>query len=285
MLITQTREVRGVSVPSIMYGTAWKEDRTEALTLQAIASGFRAIDTANQRKHYVESAVGAAVAAVLEEGHIARESLFLQTKFTYPAGQDHRLPYDPDADLATQVGQSIESSLEHLGVSRLDSYILHAPSSAVGFGETDWQTWRAMEQAVRAGRVGMLGISNISVEQLATLLDGASITPAFVQNRCLAHERWDAEVRTLCQAHDIVYQAFSLLPGNRHVLSSPLVSALARLHGKTPCQVVLRFATQLGMLPLNGTTSTRHMQQNLDVFDFVLVDEDIQLMLEVGGLA
>src|SRR5262249_45076718 len=168
--IRETREVRGVTVPSIMYGTAWKEERTQTLTYEAIACGFRAIDTANQRKHYFEAGVGAAVGAAVASGSITREQLFVQTKFTWQRGQDHRLPYDPNADLATQVRQSIDSSLEHLGLTRIDNYLLHSPSRPYGLGEADWETWRAMEEAVRDGRVGLLGVSNISFEQLATLI-------------------------------------------------------------------------------------------------------------------
>lgn len=280
----QTRRVRGVTVPPIMYGTAWKEERTEALTFEAIACGFRAIDTANQRKHYVEAGVGAAIGAAVASGNVTRESLFLQTKFTCRRGQDHRLPYDRNADLATQVHQSIDSSLKHLGVSRIDSYILHSPSRAYGIGEADWQTWRAMESAAYTGRVGLLGVSNISCEQLATLIDGVKIIPAFVQNRCFAHNRWDADVRALCARHDIVYQAFSLLTANLQVLSSPRVIAIARRHGKTIPQVVFRFAIQLAMLPLTGTTKSLHMRQDLDIFDFALSDEDLQIMLELGVL-
>src|SRR5262249_41973472 len=184
------RRVRGVAVPPIMYGSAWKEERTEALTSEAIVCGFRAIDTANQRKHYLEAGVGAAIGAAIASGNIMRESLFLQTKFTYQRGHDHRLPYDPNSDVPTQVQQSIDSSLKHLGVPRIDSYVLHGPSRAHGISDADRQTWRAMEEAVRAGRVGLLGVSNISVEQLATLVERVEITPAFVQNRCFARNRW-----------------------------------------------------------------------------------------------
>jgi diketogulonate reductase-like aldo/keto reductase len=284
MQIEKTRRVRGVAVPSIMYGTAWKEERTEALTSEAIACGFRAIDTANQRRHYFEAGVGAAIGAAVDSGQVTREQLFLQTKFTYQRGQDHRLPYDPDADLATQVQQSIDSSLEHLGVTRIDSYILHSPSRAHGLGEADWTTWRAMEEAVRAGRVGLLGVSNISPEQLATLIAGTKIAPAFVQNRCFARDRWDADVRALCETHDIVYQGFSLLTANRQVLSSPRLAAIARRHGKTPPQVVFRFAIEVAMLPLTGTADSLHMRQDLDIFDFALSDEDLKIMLELGTL-
>src|SRR5262245_27250626 len=104
--------VQGVPVPSFMYGTAWKEARTEVLTRLALSVGFRAIDTSNQRKHYVETGVGEAAAA----SGLERAELFLQTKFTYARGQDRRLPYDPVADIATQVRQSFQSSCEHLGV-------------------------------------------------------------------------------------------------------------------------------------------------------------------------
>ena len=284
MEIGETRRVRGVAVPSIMYGTAWKEERTQALTSEAIACGFRAIDTANQRKHYVEAAVGAAIRAAVASGNVTRDQLFVQTKFTYQRGQDHRLPYDPDADLATQVRQSIDSSLEHLGVTRIDSYVLHSPSRAHGLGEADWQTWQVMEDAVRAGRVGLLGVSNISFEQLAALLEGVKIAPAFVQNRCFARNRWDADVRALCQMHDIVYQGFSLLTANRQALSSPRVIAIAQRHGKTVPQVVFRFAIELAMLPLTGTSDSVHMKEDLDIFDFALSDEDHKIVLELGVL-
>src|SRR5438270_11767798 len=86
----RTSDLRGLALPRIMYGTAWKEDRTKPLVLEAIAAGFRAFDTANQRKHYVEEDVGAAVRTAIAAGTVMREDLFLQTKFTYQRGQDHR---------------------------------------------------------------------------------------------------------------------------------------------------------------------------------------------------
>src|SRR5689334_23371976 len=102
------------SIPDFLYGTAWKEDRTAALTESPIPSAFRGIDTANQRRHYFEAGVGEALAAAYRQNVVRRDDLFLQTKFTYQAGQDHRLAYDPAASYATQVAQSMAISLEHL---------------------------------------------------------------------------------------------------------------------------------------------------------------------------
>src|SRR5215211_5328685 len=105
-----------LNIPPLLYGTAWTEDQTQRLTELALEQGFRGIDTANQRKHYHEAAVGVGIAAAIQRGIVRREDLFLQTKFTFQAGQDHRLPYDPRAAISQQVEQSLASSLEHLGV-------------------------------------------------------------------------------------------------------------------------------------------------------------------------
>ncbi len=113
--------LEGVQVPHFFYGTAWKENETQRLTELALQQGFRAIDTANQRRHYHEAAVGAAIAATIKSGLVTRDDLFLQTKFTFQRGQDHRLPYDPNATIADQVEQSFASSLQHLGTEIIDS--------------------------------------------------------------------------------------------------------------------------------------------------------------------
>src|SRR5947207_1939857 len=107
--------IEDVRVPRFLYGTAWKEEQTQPLTEMPLRQGFRGIDTANQRRHYDEAAVGQAIAAMVESGLLTRSDLFLQTKFTSRRGQDHRLPYDPQAPIPIQVEQSFTSSLEHLG--------------------------------------------------------------------------------------------------------------------------------------------------------------------------
>jgi diketogulonate reductase-like aldo/keto reductase len=256
--MTKQIEVQGVRVPWLMYGTAWKEERTEALTAAALEAGFRAIDTANQRKHYFEAGVGAALAA----SKIPREELFLQTKFTPIDGQDERLPYDADADLTTQVQQSFASSLEHLGVSHLDSYILHGPTTQA-WGAEDQQIWAAMEELKRAGRTRLIGVSNVSLPQVQALCRHAKAPPAFVQNRCYARTGWDREVRAFCRDQGIVYQGFSLLTANSRVLSGPAITEVARRRRITVPQLVFAFARTVGMLALTGTSDAWHLREDL----------------------
>lgn len=268
--------------PSFLYGTAWKEDETERLTLLAIEQGFRGIDTANQRKHYFEAGVGAAVAKAIQQGLVQRDDLFLQTKFTFLGGQDQRLPYDPHVAIERQVPQSFASSLTHLQTDRIDSYVLHGPSQRVGLGLNDWAAWRAMENIHAGGNVRYLGISNVSLDQLQQLLSEARVQPQFVQNRCYASRGWDREVRQLCAANNIVYQGFSLLTANREVLVHPTIVQLAKKYDRNPAQIIFRFARDIGMLPLTGTTSANHMQADLAIGEFQLTAEEVQQVEQIA---
>ena len=261
-------------IPPFLYGTAWKEEESERLTRLAIEAGFRGIDTANQRKHYFEAGVGAGIASAIADGLVERDDLFLQTKFTSLGGQDHRLPYDANADAATQVQQSFASSLEHLQVERIDSYVLHGPSRRRGLGAVDREVWRAMEQLHRAGKTANLGISNVALDQLEELIAFADVRPVFVQNRCYARTRWDAEIRAFCREHGIVYQGFSLLTANGNELRSAAFREIVARVRRTPAQIVFRFARQVGMLPLTGTTDPAHMREDLAIDDFELMAED-----------
>jgi diketogulonate reductase-like aldo/keto reductase len=266
------------SHPPFLYGTAWKEQDTARLTRFAVCAGFRGIDTANQRKHYFEAAVGDAIKALWDEGVCTREDLFLQTKFTYRRGQDDRLPYDEHADLTTQVGQSFRSSLKHLHTDRIDAYLLHGPASATGFKNDDWQVWQAMEQLHDAGKALTLGISNVNARQLEKLIRGARVPPAFVQNRCYARTRWDADVRQICRKNNIVYQGFSLLTANRAGLAHHDVQTMATRHDVTMPQLVFAFARDVGILPLTGTSSETHMRQDLASFEVELTADDVRIL-------
>jgi diketogulonate reductase-like aldo/keto reductase len=250
-------------LPDFLYGTAWKEERTPALVELALRVGFRGIDTANQRRHYSEAGVGQGLAAAYRAGLVARADLFLQTKFTYRPGQDHRLPYDPEARFSVQVAQSMASSLEHLGTDYVDSYVLHGPSSGYGWTDADGEVWDAMKKEQDAGRARLLGVSNVSIGHLEQMVESDSETPAFVQNRCYARFGWDREVRSFCRERKIVYQGFSLLTANAEVLRDPVITGLAAGANATAAQVVFAFARAVGMLPLTGTSDGEHMKQDL----------------------
>ncbi|MCB9591550.1 MAG: aldo/keto reductase [Sandaracinaceae bacterium] len=278
-VIERHRTVRGVPVPSFLYGTAWKEEDTRGLVERALAAGFRGIDTANQRKHYFEAAVGEGVRAALDRGEVSRDELFVQTKYTFARGQDHRLPYDPKAPIRDQVAQSLESSLAHFGFDAVDSLVLHGPMYRRGLADEDWEAWGAMERLHHAGKARLIGISNVTAEQLEELCGLAKIKPAFVQNRCYAEQGWDARVRAACAASGVVYQGFSLLTANGRALKRPEVEAVAARHGRSVAEVVFRFAMQLGMLPLTGTRDPDHMARDLTVYDFALSEADVDTLL------
>jgi diketogulonate reductase-like aldo/keto reductase len=279
----QTRVVQGVSVPALLYGTAWKEERTEDLTRAAVRAGFRGVDTANQRRHYVEAAVGAAVAHAIASGSVSRGDVFLQTKFTSLGGQDHRLPYDPRAEVEVQVRQSFESSLEHLRTDYVDSYVLHGPTYRSGLTDEDWSVWRAMETLHKEKKARLIGVSNVALDQLAAIHTAATVKPAFVQNRCYASTGWDRRVRAFCSEHDVVYQGFSLLTANERVLRSGVIGDVAQRLGCSPEQVVFRFALDVGMLPLTGTTSAEHMEEDLKAFDFDLAKAEVEAIERIAG--
>jgi diketogulonate reductase-like aldo/keto reductase len=264
-----------VPIPSLMYGTAWKKAATKELVQLAVASGFRAIDTANQRIHYEEALVGEALQALDKQG-IRRDTLFVQTKFTPVDGQGGRIPYDASADLTTQVRQSFDSSLSHLCTDYLDSYVLHAPYSRRRLGAADWEVWAAMEALYQSGKTKMIGVSNITAGQLTELCEQAIVKPMVVQNRCFAALGWDKEVREICQAQGIIYQGFSLLTANREVLADPEIWTIAKRLAASPAQIIFRFAMQIGMLPLTGTTSQQHMIEDLKAEQLALSNEEIQ---------
>jgi diketogulonate reductase-like aldo/keto reductase len=271
------------SVPDFLYGTAWKEERTPALTELALRMGFRGIDTANQRRHYFEAGVGEGLAAAYRAGVVTRADLFLQTKFTYVDGQDHRLPYDPSADLATQVAQSMASSLEHLGTDHVDSYVLHGPASGRDWTDEDSEVWAAMVKERDAGRTRYLGVSNVSLRHLQQMAALGVAAPAFVQNRCFARFGWDRAVRAFCHEHRIIYQGFSLLTANREVLSHPFVGELAHRLRATPAQVVFRFARAVGMLPLTGTSDAEHMKEDLTSHGLTLSPDEVEAIEVLAG--
>ena len=262
-------------LPKIIYGTAWKKDATAGLVRAAAAAGFRAFDTANQKKHYREDFSGDALNGLMGDG-LRREELFLQSKYTDAAGQDHRLPYDPRADYATQVRVSFENTLAHFRTEYLDSFLVHGPLSAAGLTDEDWEIWGAMEALKEEKRARSIGVSNVGLPHIRGLWERAKLKPAVVQNRCYASRGWDREVREYCLANGIVYQGFSLLTANPQVVADVHVGAIARRRNVTPEQVVFAFARRIGILPLTGTTDERHMKEDLASVELELSAADVE---------
>lgn len=264
----------GVTVPAFIYGTAWKKEATTRLVLEAVKAGFTGIDTANQLIHYDEARVGEALLSLADQG-MTREELFLQTKFTPVNGQDHRTPYDSTASITVQVQQSFDSSLAHLHTDYLDSYVLHGPYHRGGLGPEDWEVWAAIESLYTSGRTKLIGVSNVSAGQLALWCERATHRPMVVQNRCYAAFGWDRAVRDVCRRHRIVYQGFSLLTANREVFIDPAMRAIAEKYATGVAQVIFRFAMQIGMVPLTGTTNAHHMADDLRVDRFTLAPDEL----------
>ncbi len=263
----------GVKMPWIIYGTAWKKERTADLVVKAIQAGFRGIDTACQPKHYDEPLVGAALDRLIDHG-IKRETLFLQTKFTPLSGQDPKqVPYDKNSPIESQVAQSFEASKKNLRTQYVDSLVLHSPLAPHAVLMT---VWAAMETIQKAGGARQLGISNCyNPEVMRQLYANANVKPAVVQNRFYQETGYDADLRHWCSTHDVIYQSFWTLTANPHVLVSKPVCTIARKYNKSEVQVFFRYLNQSGIVPLTGTCSEQHMREDLNIFDFELSSEDL----------
>ena len=264
----------GVKMPRLIYGTAWKKERTADLVVKAIQAGFKGIDTACQPKHYDEPLVGAALQRLKDHG-IERETLFLQTKFTPLSGQDPKqLPYDKNSPMESQVVQSFETSKKNLQTHYVDSLILHSP---VAPHALMMKVWDAMETIQKTGGARQLGISNCyDTEVMRQLYADASVKPAVVQNRFYQETRYDADLRHWCSDHGVIYQSFWTLTANPHVLVSNIVRTIAQKYNKTEVQIFFRYLSQSGIVPLTGTSSEQHMREDLSIFDFELSSDDLK---------
>jgi len=260
-------------IPPMLYGTAWKKEKTEELVVLAIKSGFRGIDTACQPKHYFEPGVGAAISQLVTEGVIQRNDIFLQSKFTPLGGQDIRsVPYEVNAPLDEQVRQSFAMSCKNLQTDYLDSLVLHSP-----VGKDTLIVWREFERIHKSGRALKLGISNCyDLKSLKELYDQAEVKPSFVQNRFYTDTGYDKELRAFCSKNGIIYQSFWTLTANPNLVESPNVAALALKYNKTKAQIWFAFVRSLGITPLTGTTSATHMIQDLDVVNIQLTESEIE---------
>lgn len=265
-----------IQMPAIMYGTAWKEDRTESLVFQALKLGFRGIDTACQPKHYHEAGVGDALQRLNELG-LSRDDIFLQTKYTPLGGHDPmRIPYDPSAPLEEQVFQSFERSVQNLHTDYIDSLVLHSPLYPY---DNLKRVWNAMESLVDKGGVGQIGISNCyDLQLLQRLYQDALIKPSIVQNRFYAQSGYDTELREWCLSKEIVYQSFWSLTANPNLLGSDIIIRAAQKYLKTQPQILYRYLCHKNIVPLIGSTSAVHLQQDLEIFTFKLTKDEISVI-------
>jgi diketogulonate reductase-like aldo/keto reductase len=270
----------GVTMPQLIYGTAWKEDKTAELVKLALQCGFRGFDTACQPKHYQESGVGEAIQHASAQG-IRRSELFIQTKFTPVAGQDpSTIPYDPQAPLRDQVHQSFQASLANLQTEYVDSLILHSPISP---WDSLLEVWEAMEELVDSGEVRQLGISNCeNLELLRLLYITAKRKPAVLQNRLYARTGYDNSLRQFCRKKGMFYQSFWTLSANPHVLSHSALERIAERYNKSVEQIFFCYLTQLGIVPLTGTTSEQHMREALEIFNITLTEADSLSIQKIG---
>ena len=200
-------------IPEIIYGTAWKKEKTQSFVEEAVKQGFRAIDTACQPKHYHEKGVGDALSSLYSQSTIQREDIFLQTKFTSINGQDPRnIPYDPKLPLREQVLQSFAVSLENLQTTYVDSLVMHSPMSTLQDTLTVWKTF---EELQKQGKVRFLGLSNCyQLPLLRAVVQAAEVRPTFLQNRFYRETGYDAELRAFCKEQGIRYQSFWTLTAN-----------------------------------------------------------------------
>jgi diketogulonate reductase-like aldo/keto reductase len=150
--------------------------------------------------------------------------------------------------------------------------VLHSP---IGDAQLAAEVWQAMETLFDAGSAKQLGISNCySADYLAGLHRAVRIKPAVVQNRFYADTGYDREVRAFCKQHGIIYQSFWTLSANPQVLTSDTVSELAARYHRTPAQVLFRYLSHEGVVPLTGTKSETHMREDLAIFDFGLTEDE-----------
>ncbi|KAF3031561.1 hypothetical protein E8E12_001278 [Didymella heteroderae] len=254
--------------PAFAYGTAWKKDQTKVLVKEALKQGFRRVDTAAQPKHYQEHLVGKALREVYSEGLVSRQDLYVQTKYTTPAGQDlSNMPYDPNAPLETQIHTSVASSLNNLRTQQdseegtyLDCLLLHSPLPTL---EQTLEAWRLLETYV-PHKIKALGISNVTLPVVREIYNTSTIKPSVVQNRFYAQTRYDGPLRAFCRENGITYQSFWTLTGNPKLLKSKPVQELAEAAGVSMPTALYALVMDSGVEVLNGTTSAEHMRDDLD---------------------
>jgi 2,5-diketo-D-gluconate reductase A len=249
----------GVEVPQLGFGVFQvPPDDTQRVVEEALAAGYRHIDTAAAYRN--EKGVGAGIAA----SGIPREEIFVTTKL-WNEQQGH------DSALA-----AFEKSLGRLGMDRVDLYLIHWPAPPQGLFV---ETWRAFERIHEEGRARTIGVSNFRIEDLERLGRETETVPTV--NQVELHPRFhQAELRAWHEKHEIVTEAWSPL-GQGALLDEPAVVEIAGRHGRTPAQAILRWHLQLGNVVIPKSATPERIRENIDVFDFELSEEEMAAFGEI----
>ena len=246
----------GIEMPLVGLGTyQLSSEDAQASTTYALDNGYELIDTAN---FYVnERGVGRGMRASSK----AREDIFLETKI-WPTS------YESET--------AIDETLERLGTDYIDLLLLHQYAGDIRTG------YRHLEEAYKAGKVRAIGISNFPIEELRRLLGESEIKPSLIQVECHPYFP-QTELKALLKEHNIALQAWYPLGGrgNASIMSEPVIAEIAKTHGKSPAQVILRWHVQLGHSIVPGSKTPSHIAENLDLFDFELTNEE---MAQINGL-
>ena len=247
----------GWEMPIIGTGT-WtlSDEEAENSTYYALKSGMRLIDTA--RYYQNESGVGKGLARAIDEGIVTREEVFITSKIF---GGDH--------DRAAEV---IDEALSDLGVDYIDLMLIHQP------GSDDAGVYKAMEEAVESGKLHSIGISNYyTKQQVDEVLSFAEITPAVIQNENHIYYQ-NAELRDYVKQYGIVMESWYPFGGRGHTQESfenDVILDLAKAHGKTAAQIILRWHLQDGYIAIPGSGNPDHIAENYDIFDFELSEDEM----------
>lgn len=249
----------GNAIPAIGFGT-WPLDdqQAEAAVRQALASGYRLIDTASRYGN--EKGVGLGLAA----SDVPRKDIVLTTKLR---GSDQG--YD-------QTLRGFDASVKRLGLDYVDLYLIHWPLPARGLFP---DSWKAMVRLRDEGRIRSIGVSNFQPAHIRQLIDETGVTPAV--NQIELHPDFaQSELRDFHKLHGIVTEAWSPL-GRGEALGNAVVAGIAEKHRRMPAQVILRWEVQLGIVPIPKSANPARIAANRDVFDFTLDADD---MAALAGL-
>jgi 2,5-diketo-D-gluconate reductase A len=244
----------GRSIPQLGFGV-WQvpDDVTASVVLEAIAAGYRSIDTAVVYEN--ETGVGAAI----DSSPVQREQLFITTKiWNSQQGYDKTL-------------RAFDKSLGRLGLDYLDLLLIHWPKPGQNLYA---DTWRALVELRRQGRVRSIGVSNFNIDHLQRIIDASGVVPAV--NQIELHPRFQQrELREFHRRQNIATESWSPL-GQGQLLQDATIAAIARKHGRSAAQVILRWHLDSGLIVIPKSVTPARIRENFNVFDFRLDAEDMQ---------